>query len=124
MIKSSDIPIILPKKLENKANICEEEKSISKKNGTEMSKKQFEPDSPLSAPENNDEEITNKDKKENKYDRKPLPAHTSSKSYVSTTKNIDLPNLLEQKNKSVQLILKSLPQYDFLFGDRIIYKMT
>lgn len=124
MIKSSDIPIILPKKLENKANVSEEEKSVSIKNGNEMSKKQFEPNSPIATSEKNDEENTNKNKKGNKYDKKPLPAHTSTKSSVSTIKNVDLPNLLEQKNKSVQIILKSLPQYDFLFADRVIYKMT
>lgn len=124
LIKSSEIPIILPKKIENKANVYEEEKSVSIKNGNEMSKKQFESESPLSTPEKNDEDSTNKDNTGNKYDRKPLPAQTSTKSALSAIKHGDLTNLLEQKNKSVQLILKSLPQYDFLFGDRIICKMN
>jgi hypothetical protein len=101
----------------------EEQKSSSMKNKNPIKKEESEPDSPLSAPDNN-EEVSRRDANKLKNEQKSQTLNINSKSEISIMKSETIKKNIEEKNIAVQNILQALPPYEFLFADKIIYKVT
>lgn len=113
-MQSVEIPIVRPPKTEPKAP------SQSPPGKKDEKKRESEPGSPLSAPDNNEEQ-ENKTQNNKKIT---MNINANSRSELTIMKNEALQKKIEEKNKAVQQILKTLPQYDFLFSEKIVEKTT
>ena len=106
----------------NNMELNKEEKS--RKSGEEVNKKEeTEPSSPLSAPENKDEI---KGKKTIPFKMKSnisMPMNLSSQSEQYIIKTDVFHQKVEENKKNAEIFIKSLPQYDFLLSDKLVYKL-